>query len=409
MPRLPNETLLALAHPLVALLIAFAFHGAWHFLGRARQMRSFAWAFTCYAVGLTSQILLWPASRASNVLLTGALYGAAAYLFARGIAEQENRDLPWRPALVLLAIMLGLRTWAGAEPGDFLLRTGSLYGAVTVLFLMALWQIRHLARGTALERLLFWFLGLGTLAQLPRVLLTGQARDAAYGYDGTLYWVGTQISFYLFSVGAALLFLLLTAKRTIAEYRHASERDALTGMANRAGLQRGLHRLALSGERYGLAIVDADHFKSINDRHGHPAGDAVLTEMAGVIQAQLRGNDFAARVGGEEFILVMPGATHDAAQAAAQRLRDSLAAHAFSHIAPDLRCTASIGVGSFPAAHPFTQAYACVDQRLIRAKHGGRNRVVSDDRADIGAVPDAAGLPGDGSVGGREPAPQPDR
>jgi len=338
-------------------------------------MLSFSGAFVCYAMGLVQQILIWPASLVVNVILTGIFYGTAAYLFACGITEQEQRRLPKWPALAVLATMLVLRTWGAYEPDGFLLRTGSLYGAVTILFLMAVWQIRHLRRGSALEQVLFWFVCLGTLTQLPRVLLTGNARIAHYGYDGELYWVGTQISFYLFSVGTALLFLLHTALRTIRIHLHAAESDSLTGIANRAGLSRFLRERKGMDERYGLVMLDADRFKAINDRYGHTGGDAVLREFARVLAQQIRRVDLVCRFGGEEFMVVLPGATLDETRMAAERLRMAIAGHDFSAVVPGMRCTVSIGIGSFSTDIPFESAYAQVDLGLAHAKRLGRNRI----------------------------------
>ncbi|RZS84682.1 GGDEF domain-containing protein [Pigmentiphaga kullae] len=376
-----TDTLLALSHPLVALLISALLVGAWRFMGRPAHLRYFIGAFAGYGTGLILQITLWPANQTVNIAATGVLYGAAAFLFASGIAQLERKRLPAWPSALVLAAMLAVRLWSTRDPAWSGLRIGALYAAVTLLFLLALWRIRHLARGTALERLLFGFLLLGTVSLLPRVLLTMNAKTLTYGYDGGMYWVLTQLSFYLFSVGAAGLLVLLTAFRTIAHFSLVSERDALTGLRNRNSLLDFLARSRRATQYYGLVILDADHFKQINDRYGHPVGDAVLRAMAGVLAQHVRKMDAIGRIGGEEFMLVLPGATLGETEQAAARLQAALAQHDFSSIVPGLRCTASFGIGSFGREVSFEDAYAHVDRLLAQAKRQGRNRIGRNDLA----------------------------
>ncbi|VCU68223.1 putative diguanylate cyclase YedQ [Pigmentiphaga humi] len=396
------DTLLALAHPLVAFLIAALLTGGWHFMGRPAQLLYFAGAFVCYAAGLTLQITLWPADLAVNITATGLLYSGATYMFASGITQLERKPMPSWPSAAILAAMLAVRIWSLRDPAWSGLRIGTLYTAVTLLFLLALWRIRHLGRGSALERLLFWFVLLGTLSLMPRILLTLDARTTHYGYDGGMYWVLTQLSFYLFSVGAAVLLLLLTAFRTIAHFSRVSERDPLTGLRNRNSLIRFLEKSLAKADRYGLVILDADHFKQINDRYGHPVGDAVLRAMAGVLALHLRKADAAGRIGGEEFMLVLPGAALEETEQAAARLQAAMAEQDFSSIAPGLRCTASFGAGSFGRDVPFEQAYAHVDRLLALAKRQGRNRIgkaatepAGDE--DTQALPPVIGFTGEDS------------
>lgn len=230
------------------------------------------------------------------------------------------------------------------------------------------------------------------MSLLPRVLLTLHAKSLHYGYDGDMYWVLTQLSFYLFSVGAAVLLVLLTAFRTIAHFSLVSERDPLTGLRNRNSLLGFLEKSQAKTERYGLIILDADHFKQINDRYGHPVGDAVLRAMADILARHVRKMDAVGRIGGEEFMLVLPGATREEAEQAAARLQAAVAEQDFSSIAPGLRCTASFGVGSFGRDVPFEAAYAHVDRLLALAKRQGRNRIGIDAPAPVDAE-DSGELP----------------
>jgi diguanylate cyclase (GGDEF)-like protein len=155
--------------------------------------------------------------------------------------------------------------------------------------------------------------------------------------------------------------------------------DPLTGLGNRRQVERELPRLlqhsARTREPLALALLDLDHFKRVNDRFGHPVGDAVLTAMADLFRARVRGGDLIARMGGEEFLIVFAHATQEWAYEACERLRVAVQEHDWAQIADGLAVTVSIGlcVGTAPveAAQLLEQA----DAALYRAKHDGRNRV----------------------------------
>ncbi|MDH2239222.1 GGDEF domain-containing protein [Pigmentiphaga sp. GD03639] len=373
-----NDTLLALAHPLIALLLAAVFYGAWRYAHRQAQFLFFAMGFACYAGGISMQILLWPPWLLANIALTGVAYACAIFCFARGLTALEDRRLPGLPAVLVLAVMLAIRMASAHDESLFRLRVATTHVAAALVFLLALWQVRHMARGTALERLLFWCVAACTASLLPRAMLATRPADR-YGYDHSLYWEVMQTSFYFFGIGVAFLMLGLTSVRTISSLSQASRRDPLTGMNNRSGLGEFLAARLPRCARYGLIMVDVDHFKGINDRYGHPAGDAVLKRLAAIMEQGIRADDAVGRFGGEEFMVVLPEASDDEARRVAERLRVAAAAQDFSDIAPGLQCTVSLGVGSFEHGVSFELAYATVDERLARAKRLGRNRVVGKE------------------------------
>ena len=171
----------------------------------------------------------------------------------------------------------------------------------------------------------------------------------------------------------------LEAEIRASVYREASERDFLTGVANRAqavrildGLQCGVN----SGElaQVALAIFDLDHFKSVNDRYGHEVGDQVLVAVAQQVQAETREQDWLSRHGGEEFLLILQGIPPDEAAEICERLRQSIEELRFSDW-PRLRVTASFGISALKAGMEVQTALRGADAQLYRAKHAGRNRV----------------------------------
>jgi two-component system cell cycle response regulator len=154
--------------------------------------------------------------------------------------------------------------------------------------------------------------------------------------------------------------------------------DQLTGLNNRRVLDTRLpaevDRAAETGGELSLLLIDLDHFKSINDTHGHDVGDKVLERFAQVVKDEVRAIDVACRHGGEEFAVVMPGAGIDMARSAAERLRARVARETF---AKGLKITVSIGVAGFEAGDTESRIVKRADRALYAAKQRGRNRVVT--------------------------------
>lgn len=159
--------------------------------------------------------------------------------------------------------------------------------------------------------------------------------------------------------------------------------DALTGLYNRRYLESQLTNLIEQavnrGKLVSVLTLDVDYFKSVNDTHGHDAGDRVLQDVAGRIRAAVRSVDLACRVGGEEFVVVLPDTDLKTAGRVGERIRKAVAARSFTP-GPgyQLSITASLGVSSIVSAQDTAdELLKRADQALYRAKHGGRNRVVS--------------------------------
>ncbi|MEV4411501.1 GGDEF domain-containing protein [Catellatospora sp. NPDC049609] len=156
--------------------------------------------------------------------------------------------------------------------------------------------------------------------------------------------------------------------------------DPLTGLHNRrlfrTSLARGITRAERRGTPFSLIILDLDHFKSINDRYGHLAGDAVLRQVGELLQRELRADDVAARLGGEEFGVVLPDAGRDAAVVIAERLRAVIARSETVYQEHRLTVTASFGVVCYPEHGQSAGELAeRADHALYAAKRAGRDRV----------------------------------
>ncbi|KQW01269.1 hypothetical protein ASC87_15405 [Rhizobacter sp. Root1221] len=165
--------------------------------------------------------------------------------------------------------------------------------------------------------------------------------------------------------------------------REQAIRDELTGVHNRRHFvevaQRELDRARRHGMTLSLVMLDIDHFKSVNDQHGHHTGDAALQAVGAMLSDTTRAEDLACRLGGEEFAVLLMGMGHDGAMERAETWRSTLAA---MHIPTDgtpLRLTASFGVATFPLqADCLVDLMKVADARMYRAKSQGRDRVAGD-------------------------------
>ena len=185
-------------------------------------------------------------------------------------------------------------------------------------------------------------------------------------------------------LGGLLLALLTSLAwrhgRTSRRLSRESLIDPLTGISNRAAIEaeaiRALERAPRKGGTMSLLMLDLDHFKAINDRHGHAAGDRVLRAAADAWHTVLRGRDPLGRIGGEEFVVVCADTTLEQALVVAERLREATAALLFDDVDPGLRVTVSIGVAqSQRSDDTHEDVLARADAALYRAKQRGRNRV----------------------------------
>ena len=161
--------------------------------------------------------------------------------------------------------------------------------------------------------------------------------------------------------------------------------DALTGLGNRRQIDRGLPTLlqhaATSGITLSVAVLDIDHFKKVNDRFGHPVGDAVLKALANILRDTLRSGDMMARMGGEEFLIALVDTPSQYARETCERLRVAVERYAWDDVAVGLLVTVSIGLCTQVTSTDTAEILSCADAALYKAKHADRNQV-----AEITAV-----------------------
>lgn len=192
-----------------------------------------------------------------------------------------------------------------------------------------------------------------------------------------LHWTAVAGSALVLARGNALL--LLSAERSEKRLAALAQQDPLTGAKNRSGLEQAVTTLVRESERprrAALLLVDIDHFKTLNDTHGHAAGDEILRLFADVARSQLRESDVVARHGGDEFVVVLPGLGLNEGMGVAERLRKAFAAALTAHPGLTVTSTLSIGVTEGDiVSRPLEQMLQDADSALYRSKRLGRDRV----------------------------------
>jgi diguanylate cyclase (GGDEF)-like protein len=222
--------------------------------------------------------------------------------------------------------------------------------------------------------------------------LAGMAAVVALGVlalHGRAFVSALEALMFLTSASIVVLFALLFALRTEAQ-RQRLERlatsDPLTGAFNRRTLDGELERAIAWSHRHGsplgVAVLDLDHFKRINDARGHDVGDRVLIDFVALVQGRSRAEDRLFRMGGEEFLLLLPGTSADALGTVAETLRREVAARLSDGVGP---VTVSIGAAALAAGETRRAWLARADAALYRAKAAGRDRVVVAEAAEPSA------------------------
>lgn len=341
----------------------------------SRSAREWAAASACAGVGLllnTPQTLIAP----GLCLLVGKLLLLLGMgLTAIGMQRTTQQPL-WAGPLVVgemgvLALLTGL-TQGHHDGAEATLSTLAFCTFMVVTTGVGLLATQFL-QGKTLSAAR-WFLTLSLLLLALVFGLRGTALMLALAgapqLPASSLW---NISTYLLG-GAALIALqtggiLLLQLQLVDDMRAASEHDTLTGLLNRRGLTASMPK-RLEGR--SLLAIDVDYFKRLNDTHGHAAGDSVLAFLGAHLNRELRERDLAARMGGEEFAVLLSGVTSFEALRIAQRIRADLART--SGAASGHAITVSMGVATAQAGETFDALWSRADAALYVAKHQGRNR-----------------------------------
>jgi diguanylate cyclase (GGDEF)-like protein len=350
------------------------------FFGSQENNAALKWWGAAYLLGAAS-VAVWTVA-SDRLGETWSLALNAVGFVACGMVWNASRVFHGRK-LNLPGLVLGALAWIAAvmslDPNNAAMRMtigAAIVAAYAALTATELWSERRKSLQRRWPAFLVPVLH-GFVLMLPIVL--GDLLLPADEKFGSSIWVMVfSIELVLYAVGTVFVIFMLVSERTVSAHKTAASVDPLTGMFNRRGFAeacaRVIEREAKAGRPVSVMIFDIDHFKGINDRFGHPAGDEILKLFATVIVNGLRLSDLSGRIGGEEFAALLPCPLEEGV-VAAERVREAFESSGIVCEEGKVDTTVSIGVAGGPAGTELEVLLAAADTALYQAKRGGRNRV----------------------------------
>ena len=365
---------------LVATLVAAMLGAMLLFFGTQENIPALKWWGTAYLLGAISVALWTLAANTLGEMLSLAMnaVGFVACGMVWNAARVFHGRKPNLPGLLLGAIAwiaAGLTLAAEASALRMTIGAGivALYAALTAT---ELWSER---RRSLQKRWLAVAVPVlhGFVLMLP-ILLGDLLHAREFEFASSIWVTVFAIELVLYAIGTVFVIFMLVSERAVTAHKTAASTDPLTGMFNRRGFAeacaRVIEREATAGRPATVLIFDIDHFKSINDRFGHPAGDEILKLFSTIVVNSLRISDLSGRIGGEEFAAFLPCSLEDGILAA-ERVREAFEASGIVDESGPVDTTVSIGVAGGPAGTELEVLLAAADTALYQAKRGGRNRV----------------------------------
>jgi diguanylate cyclase (GGDEF)-like protein len=387
---------------LVATMVAATLGAMLLFFGTQENFPALRWWGTAYLLGAVSVALSTLAGNMLGAMLSLALnvvgFAACGMVWsAARVFHGRNPNLP--------GLLLGAMVWVAAvmtlkpEASAIRFMIGAAIVAIyATLTAVQLWSERRKTLQRRWPAIVVPVLH-GFVLMLP-ILLGGLLRPHDEAFASSIWVTVFSIELVLYAVATVFVIFMLVSERVVTAHKTAASTDPLTGMFNRRGFaeatSRVIEREANAGRPVTVLIFDLDHFKSINDRFGHSAGDEILKLFATVVLSTLRITDLSGRVGGEEFAALLPCPLEEGV-IAAERVREAFADSGIVVEDGPVDTTVSIGVAGGPAGTELEVLLAAADSALYQAKRNGRNRVEAAEELPLSLEKwrrKTAGLPG---------------
>jgi diguanylate cyclase (GGDEF)-like protein len=368
---------LMMAGSVTTALAGLALFGVWTQLRHEMALLWWSAANIAYAAGI-AVFAVGPTGTDLPAIVIGAmLSNAAAPMIWIGAVTFNRQKIP------VAAMLAGLSVWLLIEAGAHAIFRNpyvGLTGWVVWLLLSAFELWRGRAERIPAREPLIAFLVIHALVNAGGVydVLAGDLqRDSVAPLNS---WFGAiLIEGIVYAMASAVFMAMLCKERETQKYMRAARSDPLTGIANRSALMESAERLfersRKDGTPFSVIMFDLDHFKTINDIHGHRRGDDVLRAFAVTVRKILRPADSFGRYGGEEFTVILPKANVETAHVIAERVRHAFAEQHRFLDGQRIDATVSGGVAEAGAAPDFEDVLDAADQAMYQAKSLGRNRV----------------------------------
>lgn len=377
--------------PTLSAILAMAFFVLWMHQRQRKYILILCASYLAVGSGFLLHYMTLPIGLLGTKFLANALFAVAVLGLSTAMIARQGRPVPLHVLGGLALVGMAALSWFMFVDPSLIKRIFAVnFTFAAVAFVVAA-ELKASARNQLADRALMVVAMLGGFNFLIRPIVTvwldGSYDEGYADFYSSASWVFLNFSAVLFSVLITLCLVTGIAMDVFEELQTESHTDPLSGLLNRRGFQGEalacLHRSAQMGVPVALVLADLDHFKTINDTYGHSVGDRVISAFGAHLRAAGGSGAVAARIGGEEFAVILPAADLATARLFAEGVRASFSQDGILGLSPSARkITASFGVAALGVGEDLADLISRADGALYKAKKGGRDSVCLSYRHD---------------------------
>ncbi|MER8374616.1 GGDEF domain-containing protein [Mesorhizobium sp. M1396] len=387
--------LIALLNPTIALALGAAFLVLWSYQRHRPYLAVLAICYGLSAVGFLLQYFTLPIGMPLTKLASNICFTIAGCCLSSAIVHRHGRKVPYVGIGVLAGGGLASFCWFLFVAPDLTWRILAMNFAFGGISLLVAAELRPVRNNGPTEKILFVLSLLSGVNFFVRTLVVVIAHGPFTSYDGfygSSYWTTALLSHALLSLLIALCLFSAAALDVMKALKTETYTDPLSGLLNRRGFEeRGmllLRHCATARFPVALVLADLDHFKALNDAHGHASGDRVIADFAAKLRSAAGARGVAGRIGGEEFAVLLPLTDLAAARLFAEAVRTVYSAGHVDGLPAGTKVTASFGVAARSGDETLEPLMRRADDALYKAKKNGRDSVrLSYERPETAFVP----------------------
>ncbi|MBZ9885358.1 GGDEF domain-containing protein [Mesorhizobium sp. CA10] len=374
--------LIALLNPTIALALGAAFLVLWSYQRHRPYLAVLGASYCLSAPGFLLQYFTLPIGVALTKLVSNICFTIAACCLSSAIIARYGRRVPYVGIGIVTGGGLAAFIWFMFVQPDLTWRVLVMnfgFGALSLLVGAELRTVRHNGPTEKILLVLSLLSGLNFIARTLVVVIAHGPFPSYDGFYGSSYWTTALLSHALLSLLIALSLFTAAALDVMKTLKAETHTDPLSGILNRRGFEERatllLDQCGKAGFPVALVLADLDHFKALNDQHGHEAGDRVIADFAAKLRSATGARGAAGRIGGEEFAVLLPLSDLGAARLFAEAIRAFYSAGAIEGLPPGVRVTASFGVAARSGREGLMPLMRRADEALYKAKKNGRDSV----------------------------------
>ena len=376
---------ISLLNPAIALVLALTFVVLWSFRRESRYILLVAASYAGVAIGFTLQSFEFGMGFEGSKFLSVTIFFASTSLFGSAIIIRQGLPIPVMSFMACFVATMPVFTWLLLVEPNLVARIVVVNYGIGAMCAVIWWRLRRSPSPSGAERVLIALSGLRALDFVlrPIAIMFVEGDPSIQGnLLASTHWLATSLSAIIFSIVIAITLMTMVANDVIAALRDEAHTDPLSGLFNRRGFEERARALLLPtasrSTPVALVLSDLDHFKVVNDIHGHAAGDEVIRAFARLLRRVDPAGGVIGRIGGEEFAILLPNCGLAGARLFAEGVRTGLAGPTGEGLP---RVTASFGAASTMPGEDIASLIRRADKALYDAKKAGRDCVRLSDTA----------------------------